>query len=605
MSGRGTSQTGSSGQPPTTTSRVMRSSTKTSTSTLPSGKGLSPNGKKSKPATAGEEARSVLADKKCMEADEKATPIALFKIFKKILEKYDSTIPEDLHLTLQAYAILLQEGASSQQLTNKAIEAVASRVEERMETAIERNMNTLSNMVESIAAKQKEMQMTTNTLSGTAEAFQKIAVEMGSNVKEATAMSDQLTSTVTTYKEALLNTKTPRTESTAHTQVSNSEDPRLARDLDRKQRQILIEVSKEYTEGKSVTEIKEKIDAALSSFTPPPPEGAKVQEINKLRNGGLIVQLMTKEATTWLRESTNELSFINKLDANAYIKDREYPILVPRVPLTFDPANQEHLREVESMNNLPPKTIGKARWIKPEYRRHPKQKFAYATLSLTSACEANRLIRDGMSICSTRTFPKRLKYEPRQCMKCRKWGHYASECRAENDTCGTCGGDHTTRDCNEGDRRYCVSCRTEDHASWDRSCPEFQRKSAHFDSIHPENALTYFPTDEEWTHSVRPERIPVEDRFPERYSVGSLPPLEYAPRQRYRKQVDRRSRKKGQGKEVGAQGTLDRYIDSQPGKKHARFAEEVTILNEQEDENDEAEADSLIRTALWNDQEAT
>ena len=63
-----------------------------------------------------------------------------------------------------------------------------------------------------------------------------------------------------------------------------------------------------------------------------------------------------------------------------------------------------------------------------------------------------------------------------------------------------------------------------DHASWDRSCPEFQRKIAQFDEIHPENVLTYFPTNESWTLTARPERVPMEDRFPSRYTVGSLPP---------------------------------------------------------------------------------
>jgi hypothetical protein len=53
-----------------------------------------------------------------------------------------------------------------------------------------------------------------------------------------------------------------------------------------------------------------------------------------------------------------------------------------------------------------------------------------------------------------------------------------------------------------------VACRTDDHASWDRMCPEFLRKSTHFDELHPENALTYFPTDANWTLSKRPEKIP-------------------------------------------------------------------------------------------------
>ncbi|KAF8262949.1 hypothetical protein EI94DRAFT_1599952 [Lactarius quietus] len=234
---------------------------------------------------------------------------------------------------------------------------------------------------------------------------------------------------------------------------------------------------------------------------------------------------MTKEAVTWLRDPINEAAFTCKLEANAYIKDRAYPILIPRVPLSFDPDNQEHLREVKSINDLPPKTISKAQWIKPAYRRSSNQKFTYATISLSSATEANRLIRDGMYICSSRTLPKRLKYKPKQCMKCRKWGHYASDCQATVNTCSTCGGDHMTKDCTEPNKRFCVACHSEEHASWDRSCPEFQRKSTHFDELHPENALKYFPTDEDWTLNARSERIPMENRFPDKYSVG-LPQMQ-------------------------------------------------------------------------------
>ena len=140
MSARGTSQAGSSGQPPTTASRVTRSSSNTKTlqsSTSLSGKANSdsPSAKKVKSTTAGEQARQVLTENKLIETGEQVTPIMLFKTFKRILEKYDKTIPDDLHLTLRAYAILLQEGTSSQQVTNKAIEV---RVEEKLKVAMEK-----------------------------------------------------------------------------------------------------------------------------------------------------------------------------------------------------------------------------------------------------------------------------------------------------------------------------------------------------------------------------------------------------------------------------------------------------------------------------------
>ena len=168
----------------------------------------------------------------------------------------------------------------------------------------------------------------------------------------------------------------------------------------------------------------------------------------------------------------------------------------------------------------------------------------YATLSLNSANEANRLRQDGMYICSNRTYPKRLKYEPKQCMKCCKWGHFAAECQAKMDTCRTCGENHIMKDCADKGKRYCVACKATEHASWDRSCLEFQRKIVQFNEIHPENALTYFPTDESWTLTARPERIPMEDRFLSRYAVGSLPPPSQTRRSPPTREIGKKQKRK-------------------------------------------------------------
>ena len=94
------------------------------------------------------------------------------------------------------------------------------------------------------------------------------------------------------------------------------EDPRLTWDLDRKNRQFLIEMGKEVVEGRSATELKEKIKDALHSMTQPSPGDTKVQEINKLRNGGVIVQLETKEMVDWLHEPANKKEFTDKLDVS-------------------------------------------------------------------------------------------------------------------------------------------------------------------------------------------------------------------------------------------------------------------------------------------------
>ncbi len=62
----------------------------------------------------------------------------------------------------------------------------------------------------------------------------------------------------------------------------------------------MLKLDAEVGVDKSSTELKEQINKALASLKPAPPEGAKVQEVNKLRKGGVIIQLATKEAVDWL-----------------------------------------------------------------------------------------------------------------------------------------------------------------------------------------------------------------------------------------------------------------------------------------------------------------
>ena len=332
MSTQGPSQNGSTGQPPPAVSRTTRSSTKASVPSTTEGKTQSLNTKKAKPATVGEQARRILADKNCAPAESQATPDDIFKIFKKILEKYNSVVLEDLYETLQAFAILLQENASREQLNRKSIEAVAQRLEDKIEAYVESNLCKMSTAVESLIANQKTLQLSSSTLANTTETLQKIAQEMDNSAKETSATSSQLSTTITTYKEALLSmgrSDTCATIAVPGSSPDSQSNPRLARDLDCKQRQILLEANKDFVEGKSTAELKERIDTALNSITLPPPAGAKTLEINKLRNGGMVLQLASKEAATWLQDPSNRAAFMSKLDADAHIVDRTYPVVVP------------------------------------------------------------------------------------------------------------------------------------------------------------------------------------------------------------------------------------------------------------------------------------
>ena len=75
----------------------------------------------------------------------------------------------------------------------------------------------------------------------------------------------------------------------------------------------------------------------------------------------------------------------------------------------------------------------------------------------------------------------------------------AHDCLEPVDSCSTCGGAHRTTACNNADKKWCVSCQSDTHLSWDRDCPVFNKKADEFDLRNPDNALPYYPADEPWS----------------------------------------------------------------------------------------------------------
>jgi hypothetical protein len=174
-------------------------------------------------------------------------------------------------------------------------------------------------------------------------------------------------------------------------------DTGLLLGINKKARQVLLDTTKGEDNYMNIYEVKEKAMAAMEDILPAPPQGTEIQEVIKLWNSSMILQFNTKEATDWLHTPEIEISFTRKFDPDTTIRDWVHPVMVPRIPLTFDPSNPTHLREVEEVNQMPPKAIKKARWIKPEYRHAPRQSCAHAIFTISSATDTNRILRDGVT----------------------------------------------------------------------------------------------------------------------------------------------------------------------------------------------------------------
>jgi len=359
----------------------------------------------------------------------------------------------------------------NQTLAKSSASAEESTIRKSVKKDLNKMRHDINERLNSIQDTINEMLTISSKLITDTEIVAAATKDLSVKVGKITDTAERIATDTSKYRDTVL---TKPTQS-----IRAATDPKVLGDLDRKSRQILVEHLD--TEGvnildKSMTELTAKANKAICSIKDSgKPKGIKVQTLFKTRRGALVLTLDRKEAVAWIKQPEIEIAFTEAFAKGSQIAERMYNLIALSVPISFDPKADKHLRKLEEVNGLRTKEIVRAKWIKPIGRRRPNQTRAYAIITLSSADSANLLIRDGMNICSTRVRPHKQKAEPVQCMKCRKWGHFASDCQADKDTCGTCGDPHRTNACTNKGKVYCISCGDKSHPSWDRACPEFNR----------------------------------------------------------------------------------------------------------------------------------
>ena len=217
-------------------------------------------------------------------------------------------------------------------------------------------------------------------------------------------------------------------------------------------------------------------------------------------------------AETWLSEQENRDKICNKIGPGVSFRSRVHNLIAFNVPIGISPENQSHRQEICEANNLDPDIITTIKWVKPIQRRTKTQRTAHLFLTFNNADAANRAITYGLYICNRRCHAERVKREPTRCLKCQGWNHFAKECTEENDKCGNCTKNHRTSDCPAPLTRSCISCKTDDHASWSRDCPTFIKKLNDFNDRNPENTLQYIPTADPWTWTANAQPTPPQSQ---------------------------------------------------------------------------------------------
>ncbi|KAG2070545.1 hypothetical protein BDR04DRAFT_1018553 [Suillus decipiens] len=201
----------------------------------------------------------------------------------------------------------------------------------------------------------------------------------------------------------------------------------------------------------------------------PTPDNLTFISACKLPHRDIIYKLNSKESMEWFNIPTNCSNFLEKFGCNVTIKDRTFHILMENVPISFIPESTAAIDNIEKKAAFTPKTILKAKYIKPIARCNPNQRTAHIILTFNSRESMNHAIKFRLLVASKRVYGCKLLPEPSRCLKCHSFNgnHMATDCPKDTDICGMCGEQHCTAMCKVDDPNnyHCTNCKIKGHAA--------------------------------------------------------------------------------------------------------------------------------------------
>lgn len=181
-------------------------------------------------------------------------------------------------------------------------------------------------------------------------------------------------------------------------------------------------------------------------------------------------------------------------------------VLLQCAPIDWCPEEPEAVRALERDNQLSVGDIMTATWVKPPNKRGPNQLKVVVRLELRSQELADRLITEGGRLDCSEVVFRKPRQEPTRCLKCQRYGHKAVKCKKSVDSCSQCGGNHRSAACDMRDLKYCVSCDSDTHCSYERSCPVFRAECERFNQRRPENRSRFYNTAKDADSHSMPSR---------------------------------------------------------------------------------------------------
>jgi hypothetical protein len=121
----------------------------------------------------------------------------------------------------------------------------------------------------------------------------------------------------------------------------------------------------------------------------PTPDDLTFISACKLPHGGIIYKLNSKESMEWFNTPTNRSNFLERFGTNVTIKDHTFHVLMENVLISFAPESTAAIDDIKKKAAFNPKTILKAKYIKPIVRCNPNQRTAHIILTFNSRESTN------------------------------------------------------------------------------------------------------------------------------------------------------------------------------------------------------------------------
>ena len=216
------------------------------------------------------------------------------------------------------------------------------------------------------------------------------------------------------YRDAVADT------STQQPKAPNTRIPSQGLDQARgqsaiKQRQLLLDpdsdhplIKNDTTMERLATIFQQALDALKTNTAP----DLQLRSLFRLRNQGIVLELTSAEAAHWVKNPTHRAKFTERLGGKICLKDRQYNVVVPFLPVSTDINAPDTIQHIKEGNKLPRGSISQIRWIKDPAKRTSRQRVAHALFSLTTPEAANRIIDQGICVYMERLRSHKDKKEP-------------------------------------------------------------------------------------------------------------------------------------------------------------------------------------------------